>query len=372
MRTIRNRKNISKKVIRKINNLFDSAMYNAMWGDVVVQEAQDKSFDIADYIRFHKLLGIMHKMSFDLRHTTYRMSVNVLPFSLMRKPEAMEYKGKVYYGVVFNGWESECYFGDIDKGDTIYMRMSINKETAEFTYDILHCEGCGRPITEGKYIVTEDTHHIYCHDCEGDYYYECDSCGEYFDDEYYEAENDSSMHICHHCFEWTSDEPDGWYRCNECGDVFYDCGTWAHDRYGDEVVVCESCQEDYYRYCEDCEEYHHRDDMRYVNSRGGYVCDECIEDHYVQCRECDEYFHEDSDEIWYDERDGYYYCDNCRDNRGCVNHCTYRVIRKYHEDRGENVRDEVGNYDMPFLVSETRQINHYWHGTRSRRRWQER
>ena len=355
MRTIRNRKHINKTIVRKINNLFDSALYNAMWGDVQVLGEQDKSFDPADYIRFLKLLGIMHKMSFALRHTRHRMSVDVLPYPIMRKPEAVEYKGKVYYGVVFNGWESEYHF-DINMGDTIYMRMSIDKQTGEFDYDILHCEGCGRPITEDKYIFTEDTHHIYCHDCEGDYYHQCEECDEYFDEEYYEAENDDCYHICHNCFDWITQDPDGWYRCNECGEVFYDCGTWVHDRYGDEAIVCESCEEDYYRYCEDCDEYHHRDNMRYVNSRGGYVCDECVDDHYIECVECNELFHENSDLIHYDDEEEAYFCENCRDNRntGWNDHYTGRVIRPYHSDREDNSSNHVGDYGMDFLIHTTR------------------
>lgn len=355
MRTIRNRK-VNKSIVRKINNLFDSAMYNTMWGDVQVLGEQDKSFDPADYIRFLKLLGIMHKMSFALRHTRHRMSVDVLPYPIMRKPEAVEYKGKVYYGVVFNGWESEYHF-DIDMGDTIYMRMSIDKQTGEFDYDILHCEGCGRPITEDKYIFTEDTHHIYCHDCEGDYYYECEECGEYFDEEYYEAENDDRHHICHNCFDWITQDPDEWYRCEDCDEVRYGDGTWANNMYGDHVIVCEYCRDRNYRWCEDCEEFYPEEEVSYLEGVGATICDGCRDDHYVQCDNCGCWMHEN--DANYDDEGDHAYCNECWDDHDyhARDHFTGRVIRRYHDERGDDDEDTsaVGTYDMDFLVETTRQ-----------------
>ena len=46
--------------------------------------------------------------------------------------------------------------------------------------------------------------------------------------------------------------------------------------------------------CEDCDEYHHREDMVSVIDSVGHeslVCDACADENYILCRDCERYVH---------------------------------------------------------------------------------
>lgn len=75
--------------------------------------------------------------------------------------------------------------------------------------------------------------------------------------------------------------------CDSCGNVVHyeDDLTWVHDSNGNPIRVCEICLGDYYRYCYDCEEYHHYDDM-YETVDNELICSDCFERNYVRCEEC--------------------------------------------------------------------------------------
>lgn len=354
MRKIRIRKHINKAIVRRINNFFDSAVYRNKWGNVSVLNTGE-IFNAEEYLRFYAAFSHDRKtylFDIPLPNAHNIMSLVADLWSLAQEPVAIERNNKLYFGVRFERWVGHFSYSGVKKGDTIYIHYCPNKE---MKYEVLQCRGCGRPIVDEDYIETADTNHMYCSGCEGDYYYECDECGEYFDSECYEAENDSDRHICYSGFDWVSHEPDSWYRCGECDDVHYGEGTWVHNRYGDEVIVCDSCRDYYYHYCEDCEEWHHENNTRYVDSRDGYVCDECVDDHYIECDGCGRLFREDDDLMHYDEDEERSYCENCWHNHG-RNRFTGEVIRRYHGGRDDS-GDDVGDYDMDFLVSEKRYIN---------------
>ena len=100
------------------------------------------------------------------------------------------------------------------------------------------CIKCGEEISEG----------LYCHGCDVKYN-TCDCCGERFaEDELYSA----------------------------------------FDANGNEVLVCQSCLDDEYGYCNDCGCYYHNDALN-VAQGGRTVCNDCLELHYTQCEVCGEW-----------------------------------------------------------------------------------
>lgn len=107
---------------------------------------------------------------------------------------------------------------------------------------------------------------------------------------------------------------------NACGEeiICLSCGEW-HDHREDNSVSCAECSGGTF-YCEHCGDYHHEEDVRYVESENGYVCDECIEDRYDYCHECNEW-HRSSDMTWI-EGESTSVCENCleRDFTYCE-HC---------------------------------------------------
>ena len=194
-----------------------------------------------------------------------------------------------------NLWKTENYVGnkkiDIYPGDDfggypdwIYSdfaaKISIRNDHAD-KYDTGHvmqfdmgapglCIKCGAEIAEG----------LYCDDCGGGRV--CDCCGEHY--------HESELHS-------------------------------AYDRYGNEVLVCESCLESYYTPCDYCGEYYENDDLTFV---GGEIpiCSHCLERHYSQCDCCGEYYRNDDMQSAIDaDGNEIYICDNCAE---------YHFIPCYH------------------------------------------
>ena len=125
------------------------------------------------------------------------------------------------------------------------------------------CEDCGRAIDEDDVIYVHGD--IYCRDC---------------------------VSYCDHC------------ECYHRGDV-YD----VRDYYGNEIEVCEHCLDEYYRYCDCCEEYVYYENATDIDDCGTYVCDDCLDEHYGRCEECDEYFLLED----LHEHNGRHYCNDCYD-----------------------------------------------------------
>jgi hypothetical protein len=107
---------------------------------------------------------------------------------------------------------------------------------------------------------------------------------------------------------------DNRHCCDQCGRVEYEEYLyWVGDyRY------CEHCV----TYCDECEEYHLNDNVRYIESTGRYVCDDCLDDLYICCGECGEYYRDDCttyvESANIDVCDGcleryYTYCDECEE-----------------------------------------------------------
>ncbi len=182
--------------------------------------------------------------------------------------------------------------------------------------------------------------------------------------------------------------------CAVCGYV-HDCDDMTEV---DGSVVCESCLEDYYSWCEHCEEYHRNDDFSEVtvNNRGAieywcsacvdadaFVCPECgrtfsaelgcevgsecycencLAENFFECAGCGELLHID-DAYWRDA-DGEYYCRDCYREHGHIREYHNNPDIHYHyaddEDHdhrcfiGCEIETECGDLD------ERVQITHRW------------
>lgn len=102
--------------------------------------------------------------------------------------------------------------------------------------------------------------------------------------------------------------------CESCDDSFYceccddRCYGDAHEvtnRWGGLDWVCYSCLDYYYRYCDECGEYHYHDDVTYIDDK--CYCEDCRDDKFSYCEKCDEYFENVK------EHNGRLYCHDCYD-----------------------------------------------------------
>jgi len=103
-----------------------------------------------------------------------------------------------------------------------------------------------------------------------------------------------------HCYEDTLDDTEGnsndnvitryeeRYSCYHCDDRFHE----EDMTYLDGEYVCDDCRVEYYRYCDACNSYHHRDYVNLVSVDGTceeYYCDGCLEN-FTFCDGCENHF----------------------------------------------------------------------------------
>ena len=127
-----------------------------------------------------------------------------------------------------------------------------------------------------------------------------------------------SEYTCEHCgcrideedVRWVNDEP----YCSDCANYCERCGEYHRgEEYwidSENRYVCEECLDNYYTYCDECEEYHRRGDVTYLSNYDIYVCDTCLEDEYVYCDHCGKYVRPDDA---YQLDDNTWYCDRCHE-----------------------------------------------------------
>lgn len=154
--------------------------------------------------------------------------------------------------------------------------------------------------------------------------------------------------------------------CTECGElVSRDEVQWY-----DGEAYCESCFNDNFTICEDCNEIIPIEDSIYLDDYNRTVCQDCLNDDYFQCEHCDTYLHRD-DVFWgaddqpYCENcfyDFFTVCDNCGeivgrddvyyadDDRYLCENCYYQqysnVIYSYHSELVEYLPRYDGDIEM--------------------------
>lgn len=110
--------------------------------------------------------------------------------------------------------------------------------------------------------------------------------------------------------------------CEDCGEG-NECGGHYRELYdvrnsrGEWIQVCERCRDEYYTYCDECEEYWPNDCTTEVDGR--YYCDDCLDECCERCDECDEWHRSDSMYDAYREGREVRVCSDCRDEHyyGC-------------------------------------------------------
>ena len=107
----------------------------------------------------------------------------------------------------------------------------------------------------------------------------CVCCGEETDTGLYCSEHDEGSYHCDRCD----------CRCDE------DELTWVRNYNGEEIQVCDRCLDNYYRYCDCCEEYFPCDNVTYVGDEG--YCDDCLNEYCGTCDECGEWFRYETGEL---------------------------------------------------------------------------
>ena len=161
--------------------------------------------------------------------------------------------------------------------------------------DGYYCADCG------EWIHTDDVRWVdgepYCSDCI-DY---CSRCGEYYREEgtYIESEN---RYVCGHCL-------DNYYEyCEEC-DEYVDSRYVTYVE-SENIYVCDDCLSNNYTRCECCGDYYKDEDFT-LDADGNSICSECLYEHYSSCDGCGEYYK--NDQVQEDEL-GHWLCADCLAN----------------------------------------------------------
>lgn len=110
--------------------------------------------------------------------------------------------------------------------------------------------------------------------------------------------------------------------CPSC-DSMFNINSGASHAYHDGDSYCARCTRDEWRVCNHCDDWTHDDDMAYANNIGR-ICQHCLENYYWWCESCDEY-HGDNDEC---------------SNHGLINDYSYRPTPIFYhtEEELDNAR----------------------------------
>jgi len=195
--------------------------------------------------------------------------------------------------VCFDGNEisdySVCVVSDLNftKGEVPYMDTLTSGKVDDGKLTIFHNRAAG--------LYSDHTLDSTCGCLDGgDVCYICeDQVGEdeanWWDDHCY----------CNSCYE------DRFTYCEQCdGTVLVEDIVYVHDK---EVHVCHDCAVSNYTECEDCGHWH--ENSYYIEGEDKRVCDNCV-DSYVLCEKCDQYY-KNSDV--HTVNDDEYVCEDCRD-----------------------------------------------------------
>lgn len=139
----------------------------------------------------------------------------------------------------------------------------------------IHCCNCEDDITE----ETDNLEHeskTYCFNCWNDTVQLCNSCNETIskDDSIFVESDEVS--ICQSCLDAK------YSKCDEC-DKYHHDNNINSDRNGHSV--CDSCYE-YYSTCSSCENFVHQDYSCYCSEENETYCESCHNEHYRTCHEC--------------------------------------------------------------------------------------
>ena len=135
-------------------------------------------------------------------------------------------------------------------------------------------------------------------------------------------------------------------QCPHCGAIFTDVTDICE--MSDGTMVCQDCYENI-RQCNDCGEYHDKDDMTFIN--GEWYCDDCVSEHWVQCHDCGTWMRRESYDAQYSDIEDEWYCESCYDER--FTHCSDCECEIYRDDA------YYTDYDDGPYCSDCYYDNHY-------------
>lgn len=167
------------------------------------------------------------------------------------------------------------------------------------TYEIGTCADCGRPVFFGEdHSDTEDGTPL-CAECrDNGSWRKCAECGAWCLEGNMTCVG-RSEYVCDSCLD------ENFVKCHDCGDwIRSDDAIEIGDEY-----FCDSCADDW-TVCYDCDELiNTRTESCETTHDGRTICESCYNEDYYRCENCDEVFHcyEGS---WADDGD-YWYCDEC-------------------------------------------------------------
>lgn len=138
---------------------------------------------------------------------------------------------------------------------------------------------------------------------------------------------------------------DNYKKCEDCeeyhhNDEMTDIGGSSEYRW-----ICESCIDDYFC-CEDCGNWYHNDYAVRCDWCDNYICDDCAHtdnnnttlcsscyDNCTVCEDCECYI--DDQNSYYNENDGCTYCEDCINNHNIIHDYDYKPDPEFY---GEGIR----------------------------------
>lgn len=131
------------------------------------------------------------------------------------------------------------------------------------------CPHCNSTYnTSDAYYNCEDT--AVCEDCFYENYGYCDDCGDLLDMDELRYIKKHDKLVCTHCIDHHYE------TCVGCGEYEYACDALLVIESGEERYVCSKCSNDY-EYCEECQYYHHNDNIVYNHGSGESFCTMCYD-----------------------------------------------------------------------------------------------
>lgn len=151
----------------------------------------------------------------------------------------------------------------------------MKTETEEVVKMVI-CPRCGAEVEES------DLYDDHCDNCED--WVKCDHCDKWIDEDSDENESVDGGIWCRSCAD------DDAYWCENCEGFHATTNEVTGSRHGNTQYWCDDCVVNDAWTCNDCGGVF-SDLVSYTTAHDERVCDSCIDDHYDYCDNCDEYRH---------------------------------------------------------------------------------
>jgi hypothetical protein len=135
--------------------------------------------------------------------------------------------------------------------------------------------------------------------------YICNDCKKKFLlDAMYDRKTTDGKLICESCYD------DKYFTCDDCDEISHNADS--HDI--DDKLICDSCYGEFYFTCGICNDIMHNDN---ASGEISGICIKCYENNYCNCESCGRTIH--SDDSHFDNNDDGPYCERCYDENNKSN-----------------------------------------------------